>query len=226
MDPFDLNVCLSDLAPSVNRSIYFMGSGDLDISEWRGGRWGGANPGIRHLSDLPVGLIPDLLRPRILNHQQISWRSATPTDGAIDLSIPTRTSGLRELLATAVLINPVLRRMRGNISHVREISNSGMFTDYPPRDSLRIAVHFHGLISGPIDGYALTGALCLLLFGPYSGPDVDRGGGDSDSPPAVRAEGRSHFRDSVAISDLYRFRTPIESLSHFLAHVRSAFYGR
>ena len=49
----------SDLAPSVNRSNYFTDSDGVDILERLGD-----NPGIRHLSELPIGLIPGLLRAR------------------------------------------------------------------------------------------------------------------------------------------------------------------
>ena len=151
VDPFDLHGYASDLACSVNRSNYFLDSDDLCIAEWLGG-----NPFIRHFSDLSNGLIPDLVRSRLLNHQQISWWSATPTDEEIDLSIPTQILGMLGLLVTAVLTNPILRRTQCPIFPVTGISNPRRFTDYTSRGALRIAVLARGLIAGSIDGCTIA----------------------------------------------------------------------
>lgn len=134
---------------SVYRSNYFLDSDGLDISERLGG-----NAGAHHLLEIPNGLIPDLLRAMIPTRQKIRWLPFTPKDDEIDLAIPTRTLGFRELLFTDVLINPISRRMRRSFPPLRNSSDSDRFTDYPSGDSPRIAVLRHGLI----DGCSLSGS--------------------------------------------------------------------
>lgn len=75
-DPLDIHGSPSDLASSVNQSYYFTDSDDVDIIARLGG-----NPGIHRISDLPTGEIPDILRPLIMNHQEIRLRPQSDKRG-------------------------------------------------------------------------------------------------------------------------------------------------
>ena len=94
------------------------------------------------------------MRSKILNRRQISRRPSTPTGDGIDLAIPTRTSGFRDLLDTAVLIDSILGRMRVPFMLLGGLGAPVGFTDYKSRDALRVAVLPHGLISGSMGGFA------------------------------------------------------------------------
>lgn len=141
-----------------------------------------------------------MLRPRIANRQQTSLSPFDPTDGEVNIPIQTQIFGLREILSTSVLINPIFRRMWGNSSPGHNHADADRCTEYSSRDAVRVAALCRGLIAVYTDGIAIGGSLLPLRCGSICGIEVDIDCDGADIRAIVRLSGRHHLRMSDIVA--------------------------
>ena len=208
------------LIRAVNRSIAFVDSTDIDISEWLDD-----HPAVTRIIDAPLGSIEEIISIRLNNHVERSLLFSSPSEQQIRFETPVQQLGLHGTLVSAVLLQFILRRAFQPALPCPNHFEPGRFRECDTADSLHIAALSHDLIAGRINGRTLTGPNFVYRLGLTFGVRVDNAQGFPNDETIVILEGRPYLTAEQWVSDCRRFSKPLDSLSNYLERSTVVFHG-
>ena len=203
---------------TINKSLIFADADDLDIWDWvHSGQQSGRIP------PSEFGQVPALISERFFR-QAIRPIFVVPIPQQVDLEIRPRTLGTDTWGVAGAIMLCIIRRMRESSHNWPDFGTTDRFAyEVTTEDAVEIARLRQRTIAGRLNGVTLPGGCFLHRCGSTFGIRIER-----DNHPygrLIRTNKRTHLEDDQVLTDLRKFRTGLESFSHFLADKEVVIHG-
>ena len=149
-----------------------------------------------------------------------------PAHRQIDFETPSQVLGIEGVLISSSTIYTLAFRTRQLSYRVPKYISPDPHPALSVGDSVSIAFPPQRMVSGRIDGYALSGASFLRMASATFGFIAERTAAPPQSDEmTIRPSGRIRPSSDALITDLRRFRTPMGSFSGFTALTQVVYHG-
>ena len=149
-----------------------------------------------------------------------------PAHRQIDFETPSQVLGIEGVLISSSTIYTLAFRTRQLSYRVPKYISPDPHPALSVGDSVSISFPPQRMVSGRIDGYALSGASFLRMASATFGFIAERTAAPPQSDEmTIRPSGRIRPSSDALITDLRRFRTPMGSFSGFTALTQVVYHG-
>ena len=196
---------------TINKSLIFADADDLDI--WN---WVHTGQQLGRISLSEFGQIPALIPERFIG-QTIRPIFAVPTPQQVDFEIGPGTFGTDTWGIAGAIMLCIIRRIRESSHNWPDYGATDRFAYVvTTEDAIEIVRLCQRTIAGRLNGVTLPGGCFLHRCGSTFGILIQRDNHPTDIyGRLIRMRKRTHLEDDQVLTDLRKFRTGLESFSHF-----------